>query len=83
MRLSLAETGQKNPVLTKNFYFMQTKLEQTTENLLDIAIDQVFCQLHENFFTKSGDITPDQQFMLSYYQEQIAKICVQVIKQNQ
>lgn len=62
---------------------MQTKLEKATENLLDIAIEQVFCQLHGDFFTKSGDITPDQQMMLGYYQEQIAKICVQVIKQNQ
>lgn len=62
---------------------MQTKLEQATQTLLDIAVEEVFYQLHQKFFTKSGDIFPEQQMMLSYYQEQIAKICVEVIKQNQ
>lgn len=62
---------------------MQTKLQQATEKLIDLAIDEVFYQLHKNFFTKSADIVPEQHMMLEYYKKQLAKICVEIVKQNQ
>lgn len=62
---------------------MQTKLEIAAETLLSIAIEEVFFQLHKKFYTKSGDIAPDQEMLVDYYKNQLAKICVEVIKQNQ
>ncbi len=62
---------------------MQTRLEKTTETLIDVAIEEVFYQLHKKFATDSGDIVPEQHMMLEYYKKQLAKICVEVIKQNQ
>jgi hypothetical protein len=61
---------------------MQTKLEKKAEFYLNIAIDEVFIKLHEEFKTKSGDITPEQDIMLTYYLTQLQKLIVQQVKQN-
>lgn len=61
---------------------MQTKLEKAAETLLDIAVEEVFYQLHQKFFTKSGDIFPEQQFRLDELKEEIVKIMVAQVSQN-
>lgn len=61
---------------------MQTKLEKKAEFYLNIAIDEVFIKLHEEFKTISGDISPEQDSMLTYYKTQLEKLIVEQVKQN-
>lgn len=61
---------------------MKTKLEKETDQLFTIALEEVFCELHRRFKTKSGDITPHQISMLEYYKTEIEKIIVEQVKQN-
>lgn len=61
---------------------MKTKLEKATEQLFTIALEDVFFNLHTEFKTKGGDITPEQVIMLEYYKTQIEKLIVEQVKQN-
>lgn len=61
---------------------MQTKLEQASETLVNVALDEVLTELAKRFCIKSGDITPQNFLMLDYYKKQISKLCAEVIKEN-
>jgi hypothetical protein len=61
---------------------MQTKLQQKTDELVKESINEIFYQLHKEFKTKSGDITPEQDLMLDYYTTQLSKLISEQVKQN-
>lgn len=53
-----------------------------TIKLLDDRINDLFIDIHNEFDTESGDITPGQQFELSDLQERMAKIIAKQVHQN-
>ena len=52
------------------------------EDELDNAIDEVFVVAHQEFNTKSGDITPDQVNRLDSLKKQIFDLILEQVKQN-
>lgn len=52
------------------------------EDELDNAIDEVFVVAHQEFNTKSGDITPDQVNRLDSLKAQIFDLILEQVKQN-
>jgi 6-pyruvoyl-tetrahydropterin synthase len=53
-----------------------------TLDILEDRINDLFVDVHGEFDTVSGDITPDQQFELNNLQEKIAKIIAKQVHQN-
>ena len=53
-----------------------------TLDLLEDRINDLFVDVHQEFDTESGDITPDQSFELSSLKEKIAKLITQQVHQN-
>ena len=53
-----------------------------TLDLLEDRINDLFVDVHQEFDTESGDITPNQQFELSELQEKIARLISQQVHQN-
>jgi hypothetical protein len=53
-----------------------------TKNLLNNKIDELFVDIHQEFNTESGDITPDQQFKLDKLIEELSKLITDQVHQN-
>ncbi len=53
-----------------------------TLDLLEDRINDLFVDVHQEFDTESGDITPDQSFKLSDLKEKIARLVSQQVHQN-
>jgi len=53
-----------------------------TLDLLEDRINDLFVDVHGEFDTESGDITPGQQFELNSLQEKMAKIIAEQVHQN-
>jgi len=53
-----------------------------TLDLLEDRINDLFVDIHSEFDTESGDITPTQSFELSDLQEKIAKLITKQVHQN-
>lgn len=53
-----------------------------TLDLLENRISDLFFDIHGEFDTESGDITPTQQFELSDLQEKMAKLITKQVHQN-
>jgi len=58
------------------------KLKEVIRVQLDHAVDGVFFFAHSFAKTKSGDITPEQQFKLKQLQDEIAKLIFEQTIQN-
>ncbi len=59
----------------------QTKFDEI-ESELESAIDEVFVVAHQEFNTKSGDITPEQMVRLSSLRNQIFDLILEQVKQS-
>jgi hypothetical protein len=51
-------------------------------NHVDVQIDMLFCEIHEDLETESGDITPSQQGRLDEIKEQLALLVAEQVHQN-
>jgi hypothetical protein len=52
------------------------------KDLLDTEIDTIFIDVHQEFNTSSGDITPDQVMKLKFLKEDIAKLITEQVCSN-
>ncbi len=46
------------------------------------GIDDIFSAVHKKHQTKSGDITPTQEYELSLIKKNLSKLIVEQLKQN-
>lgn len=56
-------------------------LEYTRE-LVDVEIDNIFIDVHQEFNTSSGDITPDQSMRLDKLKEDLSKLITEQVTDN-
>jgi hypothetical protein len=56
--------------------------EVTISETIESAIDEIFTDLHQEFGTRSGDITPEQDFELEIIKLQLSKLISTQINQN-
>ena len=61
---------------------MREQIKLSAEQYIDEAIDEVFNELHQDFPTKSGDITPMQLHELEQLKEQLVDLITMQVKQN-
>jgi hypothetical protein len=61
---------------------MKEQIRVSAEHLIDEAIDEVFNELHQDFPTKSGDITPMQLHQLDELKEQLVILITKQVEQN-
>jgi hypothetical protein len=60
---------------------MENLKEKLTTLVIEV-VDYIFVQGHSIADTKSGDITPDQEFELERIQKELTELLYQQIKQN-
>lgn len=58
---------------------MKTEITKIVEE----GIDALFCEAHSKANTKSGDITPSQEFRLDKIKEDLIKLMIEQVEQNQ
>lgn len=61
---------------------MREQIRLSAEYLIDEAIDEVFNEIHQDFPTKSGDITPNQMEQLDELKEQLVNLITNQVEQN-
>jgi hypothetical protein len=61
---------------------MTEQIRLSAEQLIDESIDGVFNELHQDFPTKSGDITPMQLHQLEQLKEQLVDLITKQVEQN-
>jgi len=61
---------------------MREKIRLSAEHYIDDAIDGVFNELHQDYPTKSGDITPMQLYQLDELKEQLVNLITEQVEQN-
>ena len=57
-------------------------VKNVTERKVDQAIDDVFAEVHQEFMSKSGDISPDQQFEMDKLKNKITNLRATQVMDN-
>lgn len=61
---------------------MREQIKLSAEQYIDEAIDGVFVELHQDYPTKYGDITPMQLEQLDHLKEQLVDLITKQVEQN-
>lgn len=61
---------------------LKSEIKKTAESLIESTIDYFFSQLHTDYDTSSGDISPLQQLQLDEALDKIVKVATDQVFQN-
>jgi len=61
---------------------LNTEQKRIISEIVEDRIDDIFVELHQEFGTKSGDITPEQVFELERIRIELEDLLTRQINQN-